>query len=153
MANHVLDETDTKLLNILQKDAKMPYAEIGKKLFVSQGTVHLRIKKLTEAGIITGSRITVDPVKLGYGVCAYLGIYLSQSKMYEHVSERLKQIPEIISADYTTGVYSIFAKVRCKSTEHLKNVLSNHIQNIEGIQRTETFISLESRIDRPVLLE
>ncbi len=147
-----IDELDIKILNILLKDAKKPYAEIGKQLFVSPGTVHVRVKKMADQGIITGSQITVDHTRLGYDVTAYLGIYLAKSNMYEEVKKALKQIPEIITADYTTGVYSIFAKVRCKDTNHLKEIISEGIQNIEGIQRTETFISLESSIDRPMLL-
>jgi len=148
----IVDELDLKILNILLKDAKRPYAEIGKQLFVSGGTVHVRVKKLADLGVITGSQVTIDHTKLGYDISAYLGIYLAQSNMYNHVSQSLRKIPEIISADYTTGVYSIFAKVRCKDTNHLKEIISNSIQSIDGIQRTETFISLESSIERPMLL-
>lgn len=151
-SQYIVDDTDIKILNILLKDAKMPYAAIGKKLFISPGTVHLRVKKMTDAGIIKGTIALVDNAKLGYGVLAYLGIYLSQSKMYPHVSSELMKITEIVSADYTTGVYSIFAKVRCRDTNHLKDILSSKIQGIEGIQRTETFISLESKIERPLEL-
>lgn len=147
--NFNLDNVDIEILSILSHDAKTSYAEIGKRLFVSGGTIHVRIKKLTELGIIVGSRITVDYQRLGYDVIAFLGIYLEQSQLYDQVCEELSKIPEIISSHYTTGEYSIFAKVICTDTDHLRNVLAKKIQKIAGIARTVTFISLEEGINRP----
>lgn len=153
MSNPInLDQTDLKIINILLQDAKTPYAEIGKILFISPGTVHVRIKKLIESGIIKGTSAIIDHQLLGYDILAYLGVYLEKSGLSKNVGMELKKIPEVISADYTTGVYSLFVKVRCKDTKHLKEVLSKKIQAIGGIHRTETFISLESSIDRPLTL-
>lgn len=134
---------------MMLQDAKTSYADIGQKLFVSGGTVHVRLKKLTELGIITGSKLKVDFSKLGFDIIAFIGIYLSKSQLYDNVITELKAIPEIVSAHYTTGNYSIFAQIMCKDTDHLRDVLSNKVQIIEGIQRTETFISLEESIKRP----
>ena len=145
-----LDDLDYKILGIMLLDTKISYNEMGKKLFVSQGTIHHRIKKMTDLGIITGQRIIVDQKVLGYDITAFLGIYLEKSNQSKDVAQQLKMIPEIVSAHYTTGQYSIFAKLVCKDTEHLRNTLSNKIQSIAGIQRTETFISLEEMIERPI---
>jgi Lrp/AsnC family transcriptional regulator for asnA, asnC and gidA len=147
-----LDEIDSKILSILAQDAKMPYAEIGKKLFVSAGTVHVRIKKLTEAKLIKGIVANIDYEKIGFDICAFLGVYLEKSHMYESVKSELSKIPEVVDAHYTTGVYSIFVKIICRDTEHLREVLSKKLQGIKGIQRTETFISLEEAISRPLIL-
>ena len=147
-----IDELDLQILSILMEDAKTPYTEIGKKLFVSGGTIHVRMKKLQDLGIVRGAYLNVDHVLLGYDLSAFLGIYLKESSMYNSVIESLKQIPEVVSAHYTTGVYSIFARVICKDTDHLRKVLSLKVQKIQGIQRTETFISLEESIQRPVTL-
>ncbi len=144
-----LDKVDFQILALMLEDAKTSYADIGQKLFVSGGTVHVRLKKLTEAGIIVGSSLKLDFTKLGYDVVAFIGIYLEKSHYYKTVISDLKNIPEVVSAHYTTGNYSIFARIMCKDTEHLRDVLSNKIQVIEGIQRTETFISLEESINRP----
>lgn len=144
-----LDQVDLEILTILSRDAKTSYAEIGKQLFVSGGTVHVRIKKLMESGIIRGSKLDIDFTKLDFDIIAFLGIYLQQSQLYNTVSDQLKEIPEVVEAHYTTGMYSIFAKVICKDTEHLRQVLSGRIQKIEGIERTETFISLQESINRP----
>lgn len=148
-----LDEVDKKILSILLIDGKRPYAEIGKELFLSAGTVHVRIKKMTDAGVITGSHIDVDYKMLGYDITAFLGIYLEKSSLYEQVISELKEIGEVVSAHYTTGNYGIFAKIIVRDTDHLREVLSNKIQKIKGIQRTETFISLEASIERPLKLD
>ncbi|MBK9150378.1 MAG: Lrp/AsnC ligand binding domain-containing protein [Saprospiraceae bacterium] len=147
-----LDPTDARLLSILMQDARISYAEIGKKLFISQATVHARIKKLFESGVLRNIRADIDYHLLGYDICAFLGIYLEKSNLYESVKTELLKIPEVIDAHYTTGTYSIFAKVLCRDTEHLREVLSKKLQNIKGIQRTETFISLEESIARPLML-
>jgi Lrp/AsnC family transcriptional regulator for asnA, asnC and gidA len=144
------DELDLKILSILMKNGRIPYTEIGKILFISGGTVHVRMKKMEESGIVKGQQLIVDHAKLGFDVCAFLGIYLDKSSLYDEVAEQLKAIPEIVNAHYTTGTYSIFAKIICKDTNHLRDVLHDKIQKISGIQRTETFISLDESIDRPL---
>ena len=145
-----IDNIDLKILSILMHDAQTPYTEIAKKVHVSGGTVHVRMKKLKNMGIVLGSNLSVDYSKLGYDITAYLGIYLDKSSLYSEVSEQLKAIPEVVGAHYTTGNYSIFAKIVCKDTRHLRQVLHDKIQRISGIQRTETFISLEESINRPI---
>lgn len=147
-----LDDLDKKILSILMSNSKTTYAEIAKKLFVSAGTIHVRMNKLMNVGIVKGAQLIVDESKLGYDICAYIGVYLDKSSMYERVADALKGIPEIIEAHYTTGLYNIFAKIICKDTKQLRDVLHHKIQNIQGIQRTETFISLEKAVDRPVNL-
>lgn len=144
------DDLDLKILSILTVNADKSYKEIGEKLFVSGGTVHVRVRKLRESGVIKNSRVVVDYEKLGYDVAAFLGIYLDKSSLYEKVIEDLKMIPEVVGAHYTTGAYSIFAKIICRDTNHLRDVLHDKIQHIKGIQRTETFISLDEGVDRPL---
>jgi Lrp/AsnC family transcriptional regulator for asnA, asnC and gidA len=152
LKNLEIDNTDLKILSLLMEDAKMAYADVGKEVFVSGGTVHVRMKKMEQMGIVTGTQLKLNYGNLGYDVNAFLGIYLRKSSMYNEVLEQLRQIPEVISVNYTTGIYSMFAKLICKDTMHLKNVLTDKIQKIPGIQRTETFISLEESISRPVQL-
>lgn len=146
-----IDDLDLQILSILMEDAKTPYTEIGKKLFVSGGTIHVRMKKLQDMGVVKGAYLNIDHVLLGYDLSAFLGIFLEKSSQYDSVIDELKKIPEIVSAHYTTGVYSIFARAVCKDTNHLRDVLSS-IQSVQGIQRTETLISLEESIQRPLKL-
>jgi Lrp/AsnC family transcriptional regulator, regulator for asnA, asnC and gidA len=145
-----IDDVDKQILAILMKDAKTPYTDIAKNIHVSGGTVHVRMRKMEQMGIVVGASLSVDYAKLGYDISAFLGIHLDKSSLYDEVAEQLKSIPEIVAAHYTTGLYSIFAKIICRDTNHLKNVLHDKIQKIPGIQRTETFISLQESINRPI---
>ena len=145
-----IDEIDRKILSVLMHNAKLPYTEVAKEVHVSGGTVHVRMKKMEEMGIIKGFQLVIDPTKLGYDITAYLGIYLEKSSYYEEVIKALREIPEMVSAHYTTGNYSIFARIICRDTKHLLEILHNKVQKISGIQRTETFISLEENINRPL---
>src|SRR5690606_24474007 len=149
---HELDHLDRQILSILMADAKIPYTDIAKQLNVSGGTVHVRMKKLEETGIVEGARLKVDESKLGYDIISFIGIFLEKSSLYEQVINSLIKIPEVVNAYYTTGNYSIFTKVVCKDTNDLRVILGEKIQSIPGIQRTETLIALEERIDRPILL-
>jgi Lrp/AsnC family transcriptional regulator, regulator for asnA, asnC and gidA len=148
-----LDEVDKKILAILMRNAKTPYTDIAKIIHVSSGTVHVRMNKLEQMGIVTGATLSIDYTKLGYDISAFLGIYLDKSSFYDEVSEQLKNIPEVVAAHYTTGIYSIFAKIICRDTAHLKEILHDKIQKINGIQRTETFISLQESINRPISID
>ncbi len=150
--NIEFDKLDLQILSILMDDAKVPYTKIGEALFVSPGTVHVRMKKMESLGIIKRHQLIANYEKLGFDVTAFLGVYLQSSSMYIEVLNGLRQIPEVVGAHYTTGVYSMFAKIVCRDTNHLKEVLHDKIQQIKGIQRTETFISLEEGINRPIKL-
>lgn len=152
MSKHKIDDLDLKIIQELMHDSDQAYTELAKKLFVSGGTIHVRMDKLKKAGIVKGAGLRVDYAALGYDVSAFLGIYLDKSSLYEDVAGELERIPEITGAHYTTGQYSIFAKIVCRDTKHLREVLHDKIQKIGGIQRTETFISLQESIDRPIHL-
>jgi Lrp/AsnC family transcriptional regulator, regulator for asnA, asnC and gidA len=146
--NYQVDNTDLKILEILMQDAKKPYTEVAKKVFVSGGTVHVRMNKMEDAGIVEKTTLKVNYAKLGYDITAFIGIFLEKSALYDKVMARLKAIPEITNIHYTTGNYSMFVKIHCKDTNHLKAVLHDKIQHVDGIERTETMISLEESLDR-----
>ena len=151
--NLEIDNLDIQILSILMKNATTPYTEIAKDLIVSGGTIHVRMKKLEEMGVIKGASLEVNPQKLGFDVTAFLGIFLEKGSQYNAAVEKLKTVNEIVELHYTTGSYSIFAKIVCHDTNHLREVLNEHIQSVPGIQRTETFISLEEPIKRQITLD
>jgi len=143
-----IDETDYKILRILLEDAKLSYQEIGEKVNLSQGAVHARVKKMENSGIIVGSSIKIDVKRLGWDISAFLGIFLEKPELYDHAKNELMQIPEVVSINYTTGNYSMFVKLVCRDTTHLRDVLAERIQKLPGIQRTETIISLDESLNR-----
>ena len=151
--NYEIDNLDLQILNALMENAFTPYTELGKKLFVSAGTIHVRMAKMEKLGIVRHPRLQIDLHKLGMDVTAFIGVYLIRSDMYDKVVKELKKIPEVISCHYTTGNYSLFLKIICRDTQHLREVLHDKLQKIEGISRTETLISLAESFDRPLQIE
>ncbi|WP_420385927.1 Lrp/AsnC ligand binding domain-containing protein [Roseivirga sp.] len=150
--HYEIDNVDLKILSLLQHNAKKPYTEIAKAAFVSSGTVHVRMSKLEKMGIVKGASLDLNLNKLGYTVSSFLGVFLSKSSLYDKVANQLKKIKEITSIHYTTGNYSMFVRIYAKSTDHLKDILHDKIQKVDGIERTETFVILEETLSRSIEL-
>jgi Lrp/AsnC family transcriptional regulator for asnA, asnC and gidA len=148
-----LDKVDFQIIHAMMENANISYADLGKKLFVSGGTIHVRIKKLQELGIVRGTKMHINHKILGYDVIAFIGIFLEKSSLYDNVAAQLKKIPEIVRLNYTTGNYSMFAEVICKDIAQLKFVLHDELQKIKGIERTDTIISLEESFSRNVQMD
>ena len=138
---------------MITRNARIPYLEVARECNVSGAAIHQRIQKLIKLGIITGSKFTIEPKKIGYKTCAYMGIFLEQASLYNAVLDKLKKIPEITQCHFTTGNYSIFIKIFAHDNEHLKSILSDKIQLISGIARRETFISLEEGFNRSIPID
>ena len=145
-----LDKLDLQIIQAMMQDAEISYADLGKQFFVSGGTIHVRIKKLEDLGIVKGKRLAVDLKVLGYDIIAFIGIYLEKSSMYDTVAQALKAIPQVVRVNYTTGNYSMFVEIVCKDIQQLRFVLHDELQKIKGIERTETLISLEESFSRNV---
>ena len=141
-----LDEIDHQILDILIDNARIPFTDISKKLLVSAGTVHVRVKKMEDAGILRGSSLNLDYEKLGYSFIAYIGIYLERNDLTEKVLSELEKIPNVTVAHITTGKFNIYCKLRARDTKHAKDLIFA-IDDISGISRSETMISLEESIN------
>tara|TARA_B100000963_G_scaffold319106_1_gene300693 strand:- start:3675 stop:4154 length:480 start_codon:yes stop_codon:yes gene_type:complete len=141
-----LDEIDYKVLDLLIDNSRIPYTDIAKKLLISPGTVHVRVKKMEDAGIISGSSLKLDYKKLGYTFIAYIGIFLEKTHLTNEVLEKLNSIPFVTVAHITTGRFNIYCKIRSKNTNHAKEIIFM-IDDIDGVSRTETMISLEESIN------
>ena len=151
-ANGNLDELDLQILDLLIKDCRTPYLEIARICHVSGGTIHVRMKKMEDMGIIKGSRIVLNLPKLGYDVCCFVGIYVDKTSSFNAVFDQMSTIKEVMELHLTTGNYSMFAKIVCTNISDLQDVLLNKINNIDGISRTDTFVSLSQPIDRNISL-
>ena len=146
MAKFKLDEIDHQILDMLIENTRVPFTDIAKKLLISAGTVHVRVKKMEDAGIIKGSSLTLDYRKLGYSFIAYVGVFLQNTSKTSFVLECINEIPFVTVAHVTTGKFNIFCKIRARSTEHAKDIIYL-LDDIEGVYRTETMISLEESIN------
>jgi len=145
-----LDEVDLKILDIITQNARIPFKDVAKEVGISRAAVHQRVTRMIELGVITGSGYHINPNKVDFKTCSYIGIFLEKGSLFSEVVEKLKLIPEIVECHYTTGQYAIFVKVYAKDNEHLKNILSGQVQKIPGIASTETFISLEQNFKRTI---
>ncbi|HBK72335.1 MAG TPA: transcriptional regulator [Flavobacteriaceae bacterium] len=146
MPKFKLDEIDHQILDILIENARTPFTDIAKKLLVSAGTIHVRVKKMEEEGVIKGSTLTVDYNKMNYNFIAYIGLFIEKSSYTQAVLKELGKIPEITVAHLTTGKFAIFCKIRAVDTRHAKDIIFK-IDDIDGVLRTETSISLEEVIN------
>ena len=145
-----IDGIDKIILNQLMLDARTPILSIAREIGISGAAIHQRLRKLEASGLISGSKFVINPKVLGYKTMAFVGIFLDSSSKYKEAIKRLNEIDEVIESHYTTGNYAIFVKIICKDNEHLMQVLNHQIQNIKGVARTETFISLDQHIDRQI---
>ncbi len=150
--NFQLDSLDVNILQLLMTDARISYLDIARANNVSGATIHLRMSKLESAGIISGTRLIVNPDKLGFKLCAFIAINLEKGGLYNDAVKVLKKIKEVTECCYVTGAYSMFIKLHCRDTSQLREILNEQIQKIQGVQRTETFIILEQSIDRQIEL-
>ena len=147
MAKHNLDSLDRKILKLIAADARIPFLEVARACNVSGAAIHQRIAKLQGLGVLKGSQFIIDPEKIGYETCAYVGLYLKDPETFDHVVEALKKIPEVVECHYTTGGYDLFIKLYAKNNHHLLNIIHDKLQPL-GLARSETIVAFNAVIDR-----
>ena len=147
MASQRLDRLDKQILRLIAEDARIPFLEVARACNVSGAAIHQRIQKLTNAGILKGSQFVIDPEKIGYETCAYIGLNLKNPERFDAVVEELKKIPEVVERHYTTGDFDMFIKIYALNNHHLLNIIHDKLQPL-GLSRSETIISFNSAIDR-----
>ncbi len=145
-----IDGIDKKILRALMQDARTPILEIARNVGISGAAIHQRLRKLEKSKLISGSKFIINPKVLGYTTMAFVGIFLDKAISNPEAVKQLNKIPEVLECHYTTGNWSVFIKILCKDNEHLMQLLNNDIQSINGVSRTETFVSLQQQIDRQI---
>ncbi|MCH5319112.1 MAG: Lrp/AsnC ligand binding domain-containing protein [Paramuribaculum sp.] len=149
MSRQQFDSLDSKILQMLSQNARIPFLEIARECNVSGAAIHQRIQKLTASGVIQGFNTLIDPASLGYETCAYIGFFLNEPSNFDNVVEQLKTIPEIVECHYTTGKYDLLIKLYAKNNAHLLEIIHGPLQSI-GSGRTETLISFKQEFMRQV---
>ena len=147
MAHNNLDLLDKKILKLIAEDARIPFLEVARACNVSGAAIHQRIQKLTSMGILRGSKFIIDPEKIGYETCAYIGLNLKNPESFDEVLNKLKEIPEVVECHYTTGDFDMFIKIYAINNHHLLNIIHDKLQPL-GLSRSETIISFNSAISR-----
>lgn len=154
MGHHQLDGLDEQILKMIAENARIPFLEVARACNVSGAAIHQRIQKLTNLGILKGSEYVLDPVKIGYETCAYIGINLKDPESFQKVMKALEKIPEVVECHFTTGKYDMFIKIYAKNNRHLLNIIHDKLQPL-GLARTETLISFNEAIKRqmPIMVD
>ena len=149
MANQKLDKLDKQILKLIADDARIPFLEVARACNVSGAAIHQRIQKLTNIGILKGSQFIIDPEKIGYETCDFIGLNLKNPESFDKVVAKLKEIPEVVECHYTTGNYDLFIKIYALNNHHLLNIIHDKLQPL-GLARSESIISFHAAIDRQV---
>lgn len=147
MGHNRIDSLDKKILRLISEDARIPFLEVARACNVSGAAIHQRIQKLTNQGVLKGSQYVIDPEKIGYETCAYVGLYLKDPSSFDSVVEALKNIPEVVECHYTTGGYDLFIKLYALNNHHLLNIIHDKLQPL-GLSRSETIVAFNAVIDR-----
>ena len=152
MANPKLDRLDKQILKMIADDARVPFLEVARACDVSGAAIHQRIQKLTNAGVLKGSQFIIDPEKIGYETCAFVGLNLKNPESFDEVVEQLKQMPEVVECHYTTGDYDLFIKIHARNNHHLLTIIHDRLQPL-GLARSESIISFHAAIDRQLPID
>lgn len=147
MATQKIDQLDKQILRLIADDARIPFLEVARTCKVSGAAIHQRIQKLTNMGVLEGSQFVINPEKIGYETCAYIGLNLKDPESFDKVVEELKKIPEVVECHYTTGNYDMFIKIYALNNHHLLNIIHDRLQPL-GLASSQTLISFHSAINR-----
>lgn len=147
MGHHQLDSLDEQILRLIADNARIPFLEVARACNVSGAAIHQRIQKLTNLGILKGSEFIIDPEKIGYETCAYIGLFLKDPGHFDEVVDALRKVPEVVECHFTTGQYDLFIKIYARNNHHLMNIIHDKLQPL-GLSRSETIISFSEAIKR-----
>lgn len=146
---HRLDDLDKQILRMISEDARVPFLEVARACNVSGAAIHQRIQRLNKMGVIKGSEFVIDPEKIGYETCAYIGLYLKEPESFDQVVKELRKIPEVVECHYTTGGFDMFVKIYAANNHHLLTIIHDKLQPL-GLSRSETIISFHEAINRQI---
>ncbi len=148
-----LDDTDRAILRALQEDARTPFSEIARQIDMSSATVHDRVSRLKEAGVIEGYHAKVNPQAVGYSASAFVGLRIEQSRddAVEGFVDHLKQVEGVQEVHLTTGDWDVLIRVYAEDTDGLRELLFDNVAGVEGFGRSYTMVVLGTEHDDPAL--
>ena len=144
------DSIDFRIVHELSQDARIAFSRLAEKLNVSNTLVHQRVRKLQEAGLLTDPVYNLDAETLGYDTSAYCQIMLANARFLRPVVAALEKIPEVVECVNIAGRYAIMVKLYAVNNSHLRDIIYENIQTIEGVEETNTVVSFETSFSRGV---
>jgi Lrp/AsnC family transcriptional regulator, leucine-responsive regulatory protein len=142
-----ISTNDARILDVLQRDGRRPYADLGADVGMSGPSAHERVKKLEGRGVITGYAAVVDPRAIGYDVLAFSWITQAPGTVAHDLTEAFASIPEIEECHHITGEADYLIKVRARDTRDLERVL-RRVQSTQDVFQTETDVVFSSGFER-----
>ncbi len=150
-----LDDKDHRILDLVQRDGKLPQAEIARRVGLSAAAVNERIRKLEQSGVIRGWTARVDPPSVGAGITAFIEVFIEQHRFEGAFIAKLKALDEVQECHHVTGEFSLLLKVRVRDVPALERLLLHELNPMEGVRQTRTSLVLstekeESRVPTAV---
>jgi len=142
--SQALDAKDRKILDLVQRDGKLPQAEIGKRVGLSTAAVNERLKKLENAGVIRRYAAVVDPHAVGASVTAFVEVFIEHPRHEPVFIAKVRAMDEVQEIHHITGEFSVLLKVRTSGMEALQRLLIHHLNALEGVRQTRTVIVLST---------
>ena len=139
-----LDDTDRRILALVQEDDRIALAEIGKHVGLAASSVNDRIRRLVQRGVIQGFHARLAPEHLGFELLAFIFVGWSDPETEAPFLQRIQEAPAVLECHHVTGAWNYLLKVRLPNTRHLEHFLGDVIKQVGGVQRTETLIVLSS---------
>lgn len=143
MDHNQFDEIDERILQMLAEDGRIPFQDVARVCGVSGTTIHTRVKRLVSLGVIQGSRYIINPAKIGYDTCAYIGLTLKDDSLLESVIAELESVPEIVEIHCTNEPYDLFVKIYAQNNEHLHTLIQTRLKPL-GLSQSKIIVSFKA---------
>lgn len=151
MENNQLDEMDEIILRMLSENARVSFLEVARACGVSGTAIHQRVARLNAMGVLQGTEYKIDPTKIGYETCAYIGLYLKEGVSFDKVVETLNQIPEVVECHCTNESFDFFIKVHAHNNDHLLAIIHEKLNPI-GLSHSKIIISFRQIIKKQLAI-
>ena len=141
-----LNDLDLKILRRLTTNARVPLRDVAEGENSSRSSVNQRLTRMIENGVLTSLRYHVDPKKIGYSTCTYVGVTLERGSLYKEVAARFAEVPEIVECHFTTGPYTMLIKLYAIDNNDLMRIVNGIIQSTPGVAATDSSHSMSASI-------
>lgn len=146
------DSLDFRIVELLAGNARIAFSQVAEVLGVSNSLIHQRVKKLKDSGLLQEPVFTLNPIILGYNTSAFCQLILAQAKEIRDVVAELQKIPEITECVNIAGRYDVMVRIYAKNNSHLRDIIYEKIQSIDGVEGTNTVIVFETAFSRSVAI-
>ncbi len=146
-----LDEKDLAILDALQRNGHLSHSELARMVGLAVSSVHDRVRKLVQSGIIAGWEARLSPAALGLDLLAFVYVLMDKPESSPAFLDVVSQVPEVQECHHIAGDWNFLLKIRVRNTSEFEALLTNRLKSVPGVMRTHTVISLTSHKDTAAL--